>query len=127
MAVYNDSQLAGRVQSVLYANGSKDIDATELRDLLLDFVDSKINASGNIGIPVHGTIDSGDLTDNQVTIIHNLNTGFPVVFIKSFWPDSDVWSAIHFSYGPVGVNQVWIRFEEDIPAGSSVAYIICKF
>lgn len=127
MAVYTDSQLNDRIDATLPTNHAGDIDAAELKALLKDINDSKLNIAATIGIPEHGTIEAADLTDGEVTIPHTLNTAFPVIFIKSYWTDGDIWSAIHFSYGPSGSDAVWIHFEEDFPVGSSVEYIIVKF
>jgi hypothetical protein len=127
MAKYTDSQLADRVSAVLYSNSAGEIDAVDLRDLLLDFVDSKLTADASIGIPAHGSIDADDLVDNEIIVTHNLNTTFPVVFIKSSAAEGDVFSAIHFSYGPSGANDVWVHFEEDLDPGTSVEYIVVKF
>ena len=125
MAEYTDSQLADRVSAVLYSNHAGEIDAVELRDLLLDFVDSKLNADATLGIPAHGTINANDLVDNAITITHNLNTNFPVVFIKS--SVGDIWHEVHFTATPSGANNVVIHFEEDLEAGSSVEYVVVKF
>lgn len=126
MAKYTDIELIARVNAVLYANGSGEIDATELRDLLLDFVDSKLNADASIGTPVHGTISADDLIDNAITLTHNLSTDFPVVFIKS--NAGDVWvSEIHYTVTPSGANTVLITFEEDLATGTSVEYIVVKY
>ncbi len=127
MAIYTDTQLAQRVNSVLYANTGKEIDATELRDLLLDFVDSKMNTNSGIGAAVPITIEADDLVGNGMTIEHGLNTNFPVVFIKSNIPDGTMWGSIHFSYGASSENYIWIHFEEDLPAGSSIEGVVVKF
>jgi hypothetical protein len=125
MAKYTDSQLADRVMAVLYSNNNGEIDAIELRDLLLDFVDSKLSVDASLGIPVHGIIDADELVDNEITITHDLDTDFPVVYIKS--AAGDIWSEIHFNTKPVGNNDVLISFEEDLAPGSSVEYIVVKF
>lgn len=128
MAIYTDSQLVERVRAVLYSNGSKDIDAIELRDLLLDFVDSKLNQSASFGVPEHGTIDADDLVDGGTTITYAaLVTDFPIIFIKSPGVDGDIWSSIHYNFGPLTSGSAWIHFEEDLAAGTSVEYIVVKF
>ena len=125
MAVYSDSQLADRVRAVLYTNHLGEIDALEIRDLLLDIVDSKLNVAANLGIPAHGFIEADDLVDGSITVTHDLNTSFPVVFIKS--QIGEIWGEIHFTQTPVGTTQVQITFEEDLAPGSAVEYVVVKF
>jgi hypothetical protein len=126
MAVYTSSQLADRVREVLYSRTSIDkIDALELQQLLLDFVDSLLNVSAGSGVAVSLEIAQSELVDNAVTKTHGLNTDHPVVFIKS--SSGDQWGSIHFTASPVGSNQVLITFEEDLSVGSSVDMIVVKF
>ncbi len=126
MAKYTDSQLIARVNAVLYANGNGEIDATELKDLLLDFVDSKLNADASIGLPLNSTFNSDDLVDGAITIQHNLNTDFPIVFLKS--PAGDLWSSeIHFTATPSGVNAVTITIEEDLAENTLIEFIVVKY
>ncbi len=128
MATYTDAQLVNRVNAVLYENSNGEISAVELRDLLLDFVDSKLNQSASFGVPEHGTINADDLVDGGTTITYAaLVTDFPIIFIKSPGVDGDIWSSIHYSYGPLSSGSAWIHFEEDLAAGTSVEYIVVKF
>lgn len=126
MAVYTDSQLNDRIDATLPTNHAGAIDAAELKALLKDINDSKINVSAGQGVstPVD-TINADDLVNGAITKTHNLDTSFPVVFMKS--ASGDIWGEIHFTYSPVGSNQVLITFEEDLAAGSSVEYIVVKF
>jgi hypothetical protein len=125
MAVYTDSQLNDRIDATLPTNHSGAIDASELRALLKDINDSKLNAAASVGLPAHGTIAADDLVAGAITVTHDLNTDFPFVLIKS--SAGDIWGEIHFTQAPVGNNQVLITFEEDLAAGSSVDYIVVKF
>jgi hypothetical protein len=125
MAVYTDSQLNDRIDATLPTNHSGAIDASELRDLLKDINDSKLNAAASIGLPAHGTINADDLVAGAITVTHSLNTAFPYVIIKS--SAGDIWGEVHFSQTPVGSNQVLITFEEDLAPGSAVDYIVVKF
>jgi len=125
MAKYTDSELADRVRAVLYSNNAGEIDAIDLRDLLLDFVDSKLSADASLGIPAYGIIDADDLVAGAITVTHDLDTAFPVVFIKS--TSGDIWGEVHFTYAPAGSNDVLITFEDDLAPGSSVEYVVVKF
>jgi hypothetical protein len=125
MAVYTDSELNDRIDATLPTNHAGAIDAAELKQLMKDINDSKLNAAATIGLPAHGTINADDLVDGVITVTHNLDTDFPVVFIKS--AAGDIWSEIHFSQTPVGTTQVEISFEDDLAAGTSVEYIVVKF
>jgi hypothetical protein len=125
MAVYTDSQLNDRIDATLPTNHSGAIDASELRALLKDINDSKLNSAASVGLPAHGTINADDLVAGAITVTHDLNTAFPVVFIKS--SAGDIWGEVHFTQTPVGTDQVQITFEEDLAEGSAVDYIVVKF
>jgi hypothetical protein len=125
MAVYTDSQLNDRIDATLPTNHTGAIDAAELKQLMKDLNDSKLNVSATIGLPAHGTINADDLVDGAITVTHDLDTDFPVVFIKS--AAGDIWSEVHFNQTPIGTTQVQITFEDDLAASTSVEYIVVKF
>jgi hypothetical protein len=125
MAVYTDSELNDRIDATLPTNHAGAIDAAELKALLKDINDSKLNAAASFGSPVRGTINADDLVDGAITVTHDLDTDFPVLYIKS--GVGDIWSEIHFTQSAVGSNDVLITFEDDLAAGSAVEYIVVKF
>lgn len=127
MAKYTDSELLTRIEEVIYTNNTGDIDAIKLKQLLIDFMDSKLSSqSSTSGIPVYsGTIAANNLVDNGITITHNLNTLIPVVYIKA--ANGYMYGQVNFSYKAVDADNVLIQFEDVLTPGSSVEYIVVKF
>lgn len=127
MAIYTDEQLIQRANDVLYPNALGEIDADEVRQLIIDLIDSKKSVNEESGATVYsGTIDYEYLTDNTINITHSLNTSMPYVIIKS--PTGDIWGEGHFTTTPYTVDVVTITFEDgEITEGQSVGFVVIKF
>lgn len=130
MAIYTDSELYDRIDSLIYTNNTKDIDASELNQLLKDLVDSKLALGSSTGsgggVPVFsGTIAAAQIVNNEKPITHGLNTLIPVLFIKA--ANGDMWGEVHYTYKATDANNILITFEDTIAAGTSVEFIVVKF
>jgi len=127
MTKYSEAALVSRINETLYSNNMNEIDALEMRQLMVDFLDSLQLRGVQAGsIPVYsGEIINSQLDENKKIIInHNLSTNLSLLFI--FNNLGQQLGDIYYTCTLQDENSIEIEFEDNIPAGVAYKYIIAK-
>ena len=127
MTKYSEAALVSRINETLYSNNMNEIDALEVRQLMVDFLDSiQLRGVQAGSIPVYSNeIINSQLDENKKIIInHNLSTNLPLLLL--FNNLGQQLGDIYYTYTPQNENSIEIEFEDNIPAGVAYKYIIAK-
>jgi hypothetical protein len=129
MTYYSPSALLTRISDTLYANNLGEIDATELKQLMTDFLDSlqpRASASGDgVSVMPYDILKSDLDENNEIVIAHHLDTLKPVCFL--FDNEGNQLFEIHFTANPENVNSVRLKIEDVMPEGLAYSLLIIKF
>lgn len=129
MTYYSPSALLNRISDTLYANSLGEIEAPELKQLMIDFLDSlqpRASASGEgVSVMPYDVLKSDLDGNNEIVIAHNLDTLKPVCFL--FDNEGNQLFEIHYTANPEDANNVRLKIEDVMPEGLAYSLLIIKF